>query len=111
MRVGPSANLRLLQQGANSTRFAKPVAGVISNHFQGDFVALHKLRQDGAQLRQEPRAAAGGTNGTVRPIGPAAVRALPDLFFDSAHDHGVARQTFLQSDKRQVDSQDGAPFA
>jgi hypothetical protein len=33
------------------------------------------------------------------------------LFLDSAYDHGLARQTFLQSDERVVDSQDGPQLA
>jgi hypothetical protein len=33
----------------DSARFSQPVAGVISDYFQRNFVALGKLRQDGAE--------------------------------------------------------------
>jgi hypothetical protein len=43
---------------------------------------------------------------SVRSLQPQFVH-----FLDSPHDHGVARQTFLQSDECVVDSRDGAQFA
>jgi hypothetical protein len=92
--------LKLFQQCADPAAcIAQPLAISVSDNFQRNFVLLGESRKHGAQGSEKARPTTRPASLVRRAIRPAAVCTLPFLLLDSADDHGVARQPFLQTDQ------------